>query len=415
VKRAIIGTLVAVGALALAPMAFAQPPFIVIDQHSIDNTITTDDPLRRADPNNPDAPGWWWCASDSVPDTPGQPGSGLGWSRGWTADDVNDDDAVGPGQRTVLKFFSDLSYVQAACGAGQNQIWMPGGGQSAASDPGWIELFSIPDCPPGTEPCKQNNIPDWTQVPPHDFTDGWRNFFTAQEGLGTTGPDCNVSPFIGVRKPDGGCDPGAEVLMDKIPNTDSVGIDETNDKNIDDTEWAHLIGQLICSPVHDSDVQQDVATGQANLAGGYLGVVAIRLHEIRDHPLRDYPLLRISIEDPSSCFTALAATFQTLRATRYGKSVVLRWTTASEIETLGFNVYRSYKGKRIKLNQRLIPAASLLGGAAPYRYSFRARIASARLAATSRYWIQEVELDRTRNWYGPVRAVSAAARAISLP
>lgn len=105
--------------------------------------------------------------------------------------------------------------------------------------------------------------------------------------------------------------------------------------------------------------------------------------------------------------TALAVTTQSFRATRYGKSVVLRWRTASEYNTLGFNVFRTVRGQRVKLNNRLIPAASLINGRNVNAYSFRTRLASGRAAAAGRFWLQEVETNGARSWYGPVRAVAA--------
>lgn len=67
---------------------------------------------------------------------------------------------------------------------------------------------------------------------------------------------------------------------------------------------------------------------------------------------------------------ALAVTFRCASALRTGKGVVVRWRTAWEVETPGFNVYRQISGKRLKLNRHLIPARSSLSGAA---YSYRDR------------------------------------------
>jgi hypothetical protein len=104
---------------------------------------------------------------------------------------------------------------------------------------------------------------------------------------------------------------------------------------------------------------------------------------------------------------ALAVTTSSLRATRYGKSVVLRWRTASEVDTLGFQVYRLVRGHRVKLSKRIIPAASLVNSRSSNGYSFRVRLSSRRIAATSRFVLAEVHNDGRRTWYGPVRAVAA--------
>lgn len=105
---------------------------------------------------------------------------------------------------------------------------------------------------------------------------------------------------------------------------------------------------------------------------------------------------------------ALAVTTQTLRATRYGKTIVLRWRTASEVDTLGFQVYRLVRGHRVKVSKRIIPAASLVNSRSANAYSFRARLGSRRIAAASRFLLAEVHYDGRRTWYGPVRAAAAS-------
>ena len=84
----------------------------------------------------------------------------------------------------------------------------------------------------------------------------------------------------------------------------------------------------------------------------------------------------------------------------------MRWRTASEFDTLGFNVFRQVRGKRVKLNRRLIPARNSLVGRA---YSYRDRRAPR--ASSLRYWLQVVDLDGTRTWRGPIRVSLASAAA----
>lgn len=81
------------------------------------------------------------------------------------------------------------------------------------------------------------------------------------------------------------------------------------------------------------------------------------------------------------------------RSTKQG--VLLRWRTASEIDTLGFTVYREINGKRVRLSAKLI-AANGRGS-----YSFLDR--KAPKAHAIHYWVQVVNLDGTRSWYGPAR------------
>jgi hypothetical protein len=104
----------------------------------------------------------------------------------------------------------------------------------------------------------------------------------------------------------------------------------------------------------------------------------------------------------------LAVTTSTFNARYTGRSVTVRWRTASEVNVLGFNVYRVSQGKRVKLNKRLIPSANVLHGKSTSAYSFRTRLASKRLAASSRYLLQEVHTNGSRTNYGPIRARNAA-------
>jgi hypothetical protein len=95
-----------------------------------------------------------------------------------------------------------------------------------------------------------------------------------------------------------------------------------------------------------------------------------------------------------------AATFTSMSAKRTARGVVVRWRTASEIDTLGFLVYRQVEGKRIRVTRTLIPAKSAASGSA---YSYLDRRAPKGKAL--RYWIQQVAVDGSRSWYGPARVV----------
>lgn len=92
-----------------------------------------------------------------------------------------------------------------------------------------------------------------------------------------------------------------------------------------------------------------------------------------------------------------AVTFRGLTAARTSAGVAIRWRTASEVDALGFHVYRQVGVKRVRVNGRLISANGR--GA----YSFLDR--KVPKAKTVRYWVQVVNLDGTRRWYGPARVL----------
>lgn len=91
------------------------------------------------------------------------------------------------------------------------------------------------------------------------------------------------------------------------------------------------------------------------------------------------------------CTTAV--TFRSLSAARAARGVQLRWRTASELDTLGFHVYRERDGRRVKLSPKLIAAR----GRGLYSYLDRGAPGGKPL----RYWIQVVSSDGSRTWRGP--------------
>ena len=88
-----------------------------------------------------------------------------------------------------------------------------------------------------------------------------------------------------------------------------------------------------------------------------------------------------------------AVSFRSLSASPARGGVLVRWRTASEVDTLGFHVYRQVNGKRVRVNRTLI-AAKGRGN-----YSFLDR--KAPRAKNVRYWLRVVNLDGSRSWYGP--------------
>ena len=97
--------------------------------------------------------------------------------------------------------------------------------------------------------------------------------------------------------------------------------------------------------------------------------------------------------------TALAVS--SLAASRTRSGIVLRWRTSSEIDTLGFNVYRRQNGELVKLNRA--PIRSVFGGTATgYAYSWLDR--SAPRGAAS-YRLQAVNLSGKRSWVGATTVI----------
>jgi len=94
-----------------------------------------------------------------------------------------------------------------------------------------------------------------------------------------------------------------------------------------------------------------------------------------------------------------AARMTSFSAATAKRGVAVRWRTASEVDVLGFNVYRkTASGPLRKVNRSLIAAR---GGAAGASYRFVDR--SARAGASYTYRLQLVDVDGTHAWYGSTR------------
>ena len=93
--------------------------------------------------------------------------------------------------------------------------------------------------------------------------------------------------------------------------------------------------------------------------------------------------------------------------------VVVEWTTETEVDTAGFNLYRSDSpdGSYIKINHELIPGASdpLLG--AKYVYTDTNVVAG----RTYYYKLEDVELDGTTTIHGPIEVVADASAPSAFP
>ncbi len=91
-------------------------------------------------------------------------------------------------------------------------------------------------------------------------------------------------------------------------------------------------------------------------------------------------------------------------------AIVANWETASEIDNLGFNLYRaeSPKGRQVRLNRSLIPSQVPPGSPTGAIYTFRdARI---RTGVTYYYWLESVDVRGTTKLYGPVETNSESSR-----
>jgi hypothetical protein len=103
---------------------------------------------------------------------------------------------------------------------------------------------------------------------------------------------------------------------------------------------------------------------------------------------------------PIKASTALTAvTVSDLTATLESDGVLVQWSDGYEPSTLGFYVYRADgTGARVQLNQEIIAGGALGGGAS----SFSWRDSTPGWDTGQSYWVEDVSIDGTPTWYGPV-------------
>jgi hypothetical protein len=89
------------------------------------------------------------------------------------------------------------------------------------------------------------------------------------------------------------------------------------------------------------------------------------------------------------------ATFASASAKATKRGVLLRWRTASEVNMLGFRIYRQKAGKYVRISRTIVPARGAIAGAG-YRYVD----GTAPRRGLLRYRIQMVDRDGSRTWFG---------------
>jgi hypothetical protein len=96
-------------------------------------------------------------------------------------------------------------------------------------------------------------------------------------------------------------------------------------------------------------------------------------------------------------------------ATPSVRSVILEWTTESEINNAGFNLYRaeSEDGEYVKINGSLIPAEGSATQGASYQFIDE----KVRIRNTYYYKLEDIDLNGTSTMHGPVSATPRRVRS----
>lgn len=81
--------------------------------------------------------------------------------------------------------------------------------------------------------------------------------------------------------------------------------------------------------------------------------------------------------------------------------ITLTWSTASELDNMGFNILRAVgASSRVLVNREIIPGAGT--SPTPHRYDFVDRDVVP--ATTYRYWLEQVDFTGTSEFFGPITA-----------
>jgi CshA-type fibril repeat protein len=144
----------------------------------------------------------------------------------------------------------------------------------------------------------------------------------------------------------------------------------------------------------------DTSTGQVTFipAPGFSGTATLA-YTVQNNYGETSPPAILSVKVVGATAIALAS----FTATRDGDQVVVRWVTTAEINTWGFQLYRSADGKRasaVRVTTQLIPGQGRGQGGASYSWTD----IGAAAGVTYTYWLVETEISGATNEYGPSTA-----------
>ncbi|MGA9772858.1 MAG: C25 family cysteine peptidase [Blastocatellia bacterium] len=98
-------------------------------------------------------------------------------------------------------------------------------------------------------------------------------------------------------------------------------------------------------------------------------------------------------------------------------SNVLRWQTGFEAANLGFNIYRDENGSRVRVTPDLVAGSALFVGARTVLgagRSYQWRDTAGQSGPDAQYWLEEMNLNGTSTWHGPIRPIASGKRLSAL-
>ncbi|MCU0611534.1 MAG: hypothetical protein MUE60_07075 [Candidatus Eisenbacteria bacterium] len=109
----------------------------------------------------------------------------------------------------------------------------------------------------------------------------------------------------------------------------------------------------------------------------------------------------LSMESSFECTGDVPVEMSSLNAVAVPGEVQVRWRTESELENLGFNVYRATDGDKTKINEWMIPGAGTTLSPTDYQFVDQDVTVGTRF----QYWVSDVDFSGAESFHGPVVVV----------
>jgi hypothetical protein len=191
-------------------------------------------------------------------------------------------------------------------------------------------------------------------------------------------------------------------------------IDWNNDGDFDDTDVGGANEHVLNEELQDITTYRYYIDCPSSFLGEYV-YARFRVCESTStcNSVTVQEVLNGEVEDYRWDVGPTVVNLSSLTADWDGDQVVVAWETAMEVNTVGFNVWRSTSADKgyVQVNSSLIPAESL-GGVMGGSYSF----ADASVAPGMVYYykLEELEVGGASNWYGPTSTSGSGPTAVTL-
>ncbi|MEA3337075.1 MAG: GEVED domain-containing protein [Chloroflexota bacterium] len=117
------------------------------------------------------------------------------------------------------------------------------------------------------------------------------------------------------------------------------------------------------------------------------------------------------VEDYRVVTVPLAVTLADFQATAAGDHIQVAWTTVSEVDNIGFNLYRSRSASQPGILLAFVPSIRP-GGSSGASYAYQDADVTAR--QTYWYWLEDVDANGATSLHGPVSATLQAPTVVTL-